>query len=1268
MRFDSNRSLYSRMILLFVLAFAALDASATTKKLTATALQVTALPMGQVGVAYAAALNVNGGTAPYTWTGSGLPAGLALNSNGMITGTPTASTNGVVASFTATVKDASSPALSITSSFGILISAATNPVKVTSLTLPSGTAGTVYTAQLTAAGGKAPYTFTLGKDTTLPAGLSMSTTGLIAGTPTQGNGTNGSTFSVYVIDSSSPVQYADASVNIVIAAAPTGLRIDPRNLPGATVGTAYADQLDAKGGTAPYTFALASGSALPAGLTLSSTGVLSGTPTVASPGSGPNGFSVVVTDSSKTPLKATEAMSLQISPSLTITSTTLPATTSGTPYSAQLTVTGGTAPYSWVVAHGVSMPAGLSISSSGLIAGTPTTTTSASGFIFNVYAMDSSATQLYANANITLVIKASASGISIEPSTLPGAIVGAAYMDQLVANGGTAPYTFALAAGSTLPGGLALSSAGVLSGTPTTASPSGGANTFIVKVTDSNKTPLTGTFTLSLQIVQGLIISTSKLPAGTVGTPYSTQLAVTGGVAPYKWILAHGVSMPAGLSISSTGLIAGTPTAATAAGGFTFNIYAEDSSATPLVANTNFTLVINAANLTISGFNAPAGTVGTPYTFTFQAMGGTVPYTWAATNLPAGLTMTSGGVVSGTPTTSGTTATTVGVKDSSTPALTTTVTAAIQINAASNPVIITSITLPPAYVGAAYSFQLTAKGGAAPYRWSLAKGITLPAGLSLSSTGVLSGTPTAVPVTSPVALGIVVLDSSSPSNDADNNLALNLYAAVAECTNNGSGNAILNGQYAMAMNGYDTVSESRFNLVGNWTADGKGHLSSGMDDLNSPTWTEPTNSTFSGTYSIGSDKRGMMTLTADGQSSTFCFVANQTATDGIATGGYILRTDASGQNAAGTFQLQSPASFSAASLKGNYVFGLQGNSISQAGTGAYLRMAVAGVLTFDGAGNLSAGEADMNQQKYNNNQVEDQYESKVALTGSYTVASSGRGTLQLNTGSGSPAHFVFQIISPSELRLMQDDNSDVQSNCCNPVLAGRALLQTAVSFSNATLSGSSVFIKNAIVSTGALNPGRDIEAGILRFDGNGNISGVSDENSAGTVTTANQITAAYSVDAQGRVTITTPNSSSAPTIYLSGANQGFGVIADPSLGLVELDAQAVPSGSFSVSGFAGSFGLGTMWQGPNAPTQTGAVVVATAGEVSGTFDSDKNGAISTDVTQSATISGTDGGRFLLTPTGSNAAQTAVYLVSNTKAYLIDISGSDNAPLEVLVHQ
>ena len=473
------------------------------------------------------------------------------------------------------------------------------------------------------------------------------------------------------------------------------------------------------------------------------------------------------------------------------------------------------------------LPAGLSISWSGLISGTPTTTTSASGFTFNVYAMDSSATQLYANANVTLVINANANGVRIDPRTLPGAVVGAEYTNQLVAKGGAAPYSFVLASGSTLPAGLALSSSGVLSGTPTTASPSGSPNTFNVTVTDSSATPLAGTFTLSLLIAQGLTITTSTLPTATTGLPYSAQLAVTGGVAPYSWKLAKSTTLPAGLSMSSTGLIAGTPTQPTSGSGFTFNVYALDSSATQLVASANLTLIINSGTtaVTISGYNAPVGTVGTPYTFTFQATGGAEPYTWTATNLPAGLTMSSSGVVSGTPTVSGAITAVVAVKDSSDPALTATVNVPIEINPASNPVTITSITLPPAYVGAAYSFQLTAKGGTAPYSWKLAKTVTLPAGLALSSTGVLSGTPTTLPASSPVVLGIVVQDSSSPSNGADNNLLLNLYAAVAQCTNNGSGNAILNGQYAMAMNGYDSVSESRFNLVGNWTADGKEYIS-----------------------------------------------------------------------------------------------------------------------------------------------------------------------------------------------------------------------------------------------------------------------------------------------------------------------------------------------------------------------------------------------------------------------------------------------------------
>jgi subtilisin family serine protease len=144
---------------------------------------------------------------------------------------------------------------------------------------------------------------------------------------------------------------------------------------------------------------------------------------------------------------------------------------------------------------------------------------------------------------------------------------------------------------------------------------------------------------------------------------------------------------------------------------------------------------------TITTTSLPGGTVGTPYSETLQASGGTPPYTWTldAGALPAGLTLNaSTGVVSGTPTTAGTASFTVKVTDSASQSDTQDLSLAV----APPPLTITTTSLPAGAVGVAYSQTLEATGGTPPYGWSLDTG-TLPVGLTLNaSTGVVSGTPT----------------------------------------------------------------------------------------------------------------------------------------------------------------------------------------------------------------------------------------------------------------------------------------------------------------------------------------------------------------------------------------------------------------------------------------------------------------------------------------------------------------------------------------------
>ena len=314
--------------------------------------------------------------------------------------------------------------------------------------------------------------------------------------------------------------------------------------------------------------------------------------------------------------------------------------------------------------------------------------------------------------------------LSITTTTLPPGTVGVAYSQAVAATGGVTPYAWSVSAG-TLPPGITLSGAGIVSGTPTAS----GSFSFTLNVTDAASQAATRA--LTMQVIAGLSITTTSLPAATTGTNYSQQLAATGGTTPYSWTVLSGTP-PAGVSLSSAGVLSGTPTAA---GSSTFTVRVTDAASR--TATQALTLTVG-ASLDITTTTLPGGTVGTNYSQQLSATGGTPPYTWtiASGTLPDGLTLSTGGVVGGTPTTAGSSSFTVHVADaaagSATKALTITIVAALSI---------TTTSLPPATSGTVYSQALAATGGAPPYVWTVAAG-TPPAGLALESGGLLSGTPT----------------------------------------------------------------------------------------------------------------------------------------------------------------------------------------------------------------------------------------------------------------------------------------------------------------------------------------------------------------------------------------------------------------------------------------------------------------------------------------------------------------------------------------------
>ena len=678
-------------------------------------LNFPAPPSGWTHTVYLDTLTESGGTSPFAWTVSSgsLPAGISLSPDGNLSGTPTATGT---YSFTVKVTDANSQ--TATQATSLTVNAG---VSTTFTAPPSGEIHTAYSDTLTASGGTAPYTWSVNTGT-LPAGITLTSAGVLAGTPTNSGSFS---FSVNVIDQNGGI--ATTSITLVIAAGPVLNFAAP---PSGEVGAAYSYTLIASGGTGPYAWSVIGGS-LPGGITLNaSTGVLSGTPTAA----GTSSFTVKVTDANSQ--TATQATSLTIVSGPVLSFPAPPSGEVGAAYSDTLTASGGTGPYAWSVSSGT-LPAGISLgSASGVLSGTPTAAGTSS---FTVKVTDAGGQTATQATSLTII-----AGPSLSFPAPPSGEVGVSYSNTLTASGGTGPYAWSVSSG-TLPAGISLGSAsGVLSGTPTAA----GTSSFTVKVTDA--AGQTATQATSLTIIAGPSLSFPAPPAGEVGAAYSDTLTASGGTAPYAWSVSSG-SLPAGITLDSgTGKLSGTPTAA---GTSSFTVKVTDAAGETATQATSLTII---SGPSLSFPAPPAGEVGAAYSDTLTASGGTAPYAWSVSSgsLPAGITLDSGtGKLSGTPTAAGTSSFTVKVTD----AAGQTATQATSLTIISGPSL--SFPAPPAgEVGAAYSDTLTASGGTAPYAWSVSSG-SLPAGITLNaSTGKLSGTPTTAGIS---AFTIKVTDAAS---------------------------------------------------------------------------------------------------------------------------------------------------------------------------------------------------------------------------------------------------------------------------------------------------------------------------------------------------------------------------------------------------------------------------------------------------------------------------------------------------------------------------
>jgi uncharacterized repeat protein (TIGR01451 family) len=353
----------------------------------------------------------------------------------------------------------------------------------------------------------------------------------------------------------------------------------------------------------------------------------------------------------------------------------------------------------------------------------------------------------------------------------PNATVGAGY-DYTFAASGNPNSTFDLASGA-LPGGLSLDgNTGTLAGTPTTA----GTFTFQVRAGNGvGSSAVTDPITIAVSAAAAAPVFTASSPSPNtvVGSQYEYTFAASGNPQP-TFTLASG-ALPSGLALAGSGGVTGTPTQA---GTYTFTVQAANSQGTATTDQLTITVDARPAPPVFTESSPPStATIGSPFSYAFAASGNPAP-SYAVTadsSLPPGISLNSAtGELSGTPTSAGVFSFTVQASNGIDPAATQAVT--VTVSQATAPPAFTASDPPStATVGDSYSYVFGASGNPAP-TYAIASG-TIPPGLSLSPSGVLSGS-----VTTAGTFAFTVTAGNSAGTDTTGLLTVTVAPAPAPAT------------------------------------------------------------------------------------------------------------------------------------------------------------------------------------------------------------------------------------------------------------------------------------------------------------------------------------------------------------------------------------------------------------------------------------------------------------------------------------------------------
>ena len=669
----------------------------------------------------------------FTWSlaGGALPPGMNFSSDGVLSGTPTAE---ATYTFLLTAADATNPTNFTLRQYKLVVTSLT-----INGTLPAfSNVGTSINLALTVTNATNPVVFSMSPQNYLPPGLNLSADGTLSGTLTEEGQFN---FSVQVTDGVGRYQRRFFGISVY----PTGVNPPLYLNVGPTIGPRsigiLSQQLFTSGGRPPYHYSLTPGAAEVPGMH-----VLDGQPQPAS-FTTTGGFHGVIVNPGTytTSIRVTDADGQVFDRELTIivtsinelTPSALPRGTVGTPYSFQLKPYGGSGNYSFAASTITPLPPGLSISTSGLISGTPTAPWQQnSGVVL---------TDVSTQETLTVFPFLGVDPFAITtPGVLPLATQNTFYSQTLSAPGcgSGCSWTF-----STSISGLTFASNGSIAGTPT--------GTFNVSFTataagSNGIVSKTFSFQIASSTLNPLAITTTSVGPTTVGNQAATALFAFGGTPPYSWSLASG-TLPTGITLQSPGeqignlnpgfsYLAGR---AVVPGLYTFALTVTDAANATVTRTFQWNVSRLAFQNTALPLSGPLISnpliLDTPYTQPLMVIGGSGVYTFTNTNpMPPGLTLSLAGVVSGAPSNTGSVTTAINAQDTDGNSITTNHSFNVAGPTTTILGFISNPNLGNFQQGFSTSFNVTPTGGIPPYTVTILS--PLPPGFALESgNSLLSG-------------------------------------------------------------------------------------------------------------------------------------------------------------------------------------------------------------------------------------------------------------------------------------------------------------------------------------------------------------------------------------------------------------------------------------------------------------------------------------------------------------------------------------------------